>query len=47
VSIDPCVSVQAVALRMRELETRRGIETALDELEYVFDVIPPKLHERE
>lgn len=44
-SIDPYASNQAVALRMRELETRRDIETALDKLEYVFEVIPPELQE--
>jgi hypothetical protein len=45
VSIDPYASIQAVALRMRELETRHAIETALDELEYVFEVIPPELQD--
>lgn len=44
-SIDPYASIQAVALRMRELETRQDIETALDELEYVFEVIPPELQD--
>lgn len=44
-SIDPYASIQAVALRMGELETRHDIETALDELEYVFEVIPPELQD--
>ena len=30
---------------MRELETRHDIETALDQLEYVFEVIPPELQD--
>ena len=44
-SIDPYASIQSVALRMRELETRHDIETALDQLEYVFEVIPPELQD--
>jgi hypothetical protein len=45
VSIDPYARIQAVALRMRKLETRHDIETALDELAYVFEVLPPELQD--
>jgi hypothetical protein len=30
---------------MRKLETRHDIETALDELAYVFEVLPPELQD--
>jgi hypothetical protein len=37
--------MQQVAARMHELTTRNEIETVLDELEYLFEVIPPELQD--
>jgi hypothetical protein len=45
VSLDPYASLQAISLRMRNLHRREDIESALDELEYVFEVIPPELQD--
>lgn len=42
-SVDPYASIHTVAQRMHELKTRQDIETALDEIEYLFEVIPPEL----
>jgi len=43
--IDPYAYMQQVAARMHELTTRNEIETVLDELEYLFEVIPPELQD--
>jgi hypothetical protein len=45
VSLDPYASLQAISLRMRNLHRREDIESALDELEYVFEVITPELQD--
>jgi hypothetical protein len=37
--------MQQVSLRMHELKSRAEIETVLDELEYLFEVIPPELQD--
>jgi hypothetical protein len=37
--------MQSISLRMREFETRQNIETALDELEYLLEVMPPDLQD--
>jgi hypothetical protein len=39
--VDPYAYMQQVALRMNDLQARDEIETVLDELEYLFEVIPP------
>ena len=39
--IDPYTYMQQVSVRMDELNSRSEIETVLDELEYLFEVIPP------
>ena len=44
-SLDPYASLQAISLRMRNLHRREDIESALDELEYVFEVITPELQD--
>lgn len=39
--ISPYSYMQQVAKQMGDLNDRREIETVLDELEYLFEVIPP------
>jgi hypothetical protein len=43
--VDPYAYMQQVALRLDELTDRDEIETVLDELEYLFEVIPPDLQD--
>jgi capsid portal protein len=43
--IDPIGYVQQVAMNMDQLTDRAEIETVLDEVEYLFEVIPPDLQE--
>jgi hypothetical protein len=43
--IDPYAYMQQVAIKMDELTARSEIETVLDELEYLFEVIPPEMQD--
>ena len=43
--IDPYAYMQQVAVKMDELSARDEIETVLDELEYLFEVIPPEMQD--
>jgi len=43
--VDPYAYMQQVAVQMNELQTREEIETVLDELEYLFEVIPPEMQD--
>ena len=43
--IDPYAYMQQVAMQMHELKSRSDIETALDELEYLFEVISPEMQD--
>ena len=43
--IDPYAYMQQVSLRLESLNTRAEIEPVLDELEYLFEVIPPELQD--
>ena len=43
--IDPYAYMQQVALTMDELNARDEIETVLDELEYLFEIIPPEMQD--
>ena len=43
--IDPYAYMQQVAVKMNELTARDEIETVLDELEYLFEVIPPEMQD--
>lgn len=45
IGIDPVGYVQQVAMNMDQLTGRAEIETALDEVEYLFEVIPPDLQD--
>lgn len=41
--VDPYAYMQQVAMRMNDITRRDEIETVLDELEYLFEVIPPDM----
>jgi len=41
--IDPYAYMQQVASQMDRLQDRGEIETVLDEIEYLFEVIPPEM----
>ena len=43
--IDPYAYMQQVAVKMDELTEREEIETVLDEVEYLFEVIPPEMQD--
>ena len=43
--IDPYAYMQQVAVKMDALTGRDEIETVLDELEYLFEVIPPEMQD--
>ena len=43
--VGPYACMQQVAVRMNELTSRNEIETVLDELEYLFEVIPPDMQD--
>ena len=43
--IDPYAYMQQVAISMDKLTARDEIETVLDELEYLFEVIPPEMQD--
>jgi len=43
--VDPYAYMQQVSMRMNEINTRDEIETVLDELEYLFEVIPPDMQD--
>ena len=43
--VDPYAYMQQVAMKMDEINGRSEIETVLDELEYLFEVIPPDMQD--
>jgi hypothetical protein len=43
--IDPYAYLQEVSRNLASLTERSQIETVLDEVEYLFEVIPPDLQE--
>jgi len=43
--VTPYISMNNIAARLDELNTRESITEALDEVEYLFEVIPPELQE--
>ena len=45
IGVDPGAYLQQVAVKLPELKSRAQIETVLDEVEYLFEVIPPDLQE--
>ncbi len=43
--IDPYAYLTQVSMKMDSLTKRDQIETVLDEVEYLFEVIPPELQD--
>jgi hypothetical protein len=43
--VTPYISMNRIAARLDELDTFESITEALDEVEYLFEVIPPELQE--
>jgi len=43
--IDPYAYLTQVSMKMDSLTQRDQIETVLDEVEYLFEVIPPELQD--
>jgi hypothetical protein len=43
--VTPYIRMHKIAARLDELNTRESITEALDEVEYLFEVIPPELQE--
>jgi hypothetical protein len=43
--VDPYAYMQQVALTLNTLTQRHEIEQVLDEMEYLFEVIPPELQD--
>jgi hypothetical protein len=43
--VTPYISINKIAARLDELDTFESITEALDEVEYLFEVIPPELQE--
>jgi hypothetical protein len=43
--VTPYISMNKIAARLDELDTFESITEALDEVEYLFEVIPPELQE--
>jgi DNA-directed RNA polymerase subunit H (RpoH/RPB5) len=43
--INPYAYMQQVSVRMHELVSKNELEEVLDELEYLFEVIPPDMQD--
>ena len=43
--VTPYISMNKIAARLDELDTLESVTEALDEVEYLFEVIPPELQE--
>ncbi|NNJ95395.1 MAG: hypothetical protein HKP57_11660 [Halobacteria archaeon] len=43
--VDPYSYMQQLSMRLHELTGRDEIEEALDEIEYLFEVIPPEMQD--
>lgn len=43
--ISPYAYMQQVAMRMHDLTERKEIETVLDEVEYLFEVLDPEMQD--
>ena len=42
-AIDPCACLDQVALNLGRLTVREQVQTVLDEVGYLLEVIPPEL----
>ena len=43
--IDPYAYMHKISLNMDKLVSKKEIETVLDEIEYLFEVIPPDMQD--
>ena len=43
--IDPYTYMHEISLNMDNLISKKEIETVLDEIEYLFEVIPPEMQD--
>ena len=43
--VTPYKTIEEIAGRINDLDTQESINEALDELEYLFEVIPPELQD--
>ena len=43
--VNPYVSMEEISMKLPQLRSRDDIEKALDEMEYLFEVIPPELQD--
>ncbi|MDP3036822.1 MAG: hypothetical protein Q8N07_03745 [Rhodocyclaceae bacterium] len=43
--VDPHLYLQQIAVRMKDLSDRKEMETVLDELEYLYDIIDPAMQD--
>jgi hypothetical protein len=43
--VNPYVSMEEISMNLHQLESRHDIEKALDEMEYLFEIIPPELQD--
>ena len=43
--IDPYAYMHKISLNMDDLVSKKEIETVLDEIEYLFEVIPPEMQD--
>jgi hypothetical protein len=43
--VDPHLYLQQIAVRLRDLDDREQLETILDELEYLYDILDPSVLE--
>ncbi len=43
--VTPYITIAQIASRMKEMNTYEVVNEALDEVEYLFEVIPPELQD--
>jgi len=43
--ITPYITLEQIAARMKDMDTCDAVSEALDEVEYLFEIIPPELQE--
>jgi len=43
--VDPYAYMQKISINMDTLTSRQEIETVLDEIEYLFEIIPPEMQD--
>jgi hypothetical protein len=43
--VTPYITLAQIAARMNDMDTYEAVNEALDEVEYLFEVIPPELQD--